>query len=238
MLAAGAPITPVMVFLMSSPLISPSAFFVTLGGLGMSFAVWRLVSAGVLGLAAGWLTDFLLTRSYLDSSVLRVESTSPAEDRVAASCDGPMDHSPKRRITKGSVMTFLRQLKRSAIFIGKFVLLAVVAQAFIVRYMPQDWVTVVVGAKHSYSVLLSTLIGIPAYVNSFSAVPLLRGLLELGMDKGAALAFFISGPVMSVPSMLAVVALFKRRILYVYIAVGFLGALLFGYAYTWVLWIG
>ena len=232
MLAAGAPITPVMVFLISSPLISPSAFFVTLGGLGVDFALWRLGSAVVLGLTAGWLTDILVKMSYLESSVLRVEPAEHVEDRFAASCNASIEKNSAGWMRKEIVTAFLRQLKRSGIFIGKFVMLAVIAQAVIVRYVPQNWVGLVVGANHSYSVLLSTLIGIPAYVNSFSAVPLLKGLIALGMDKGAALAFFIAGPVMSVPSMMAVVALFKRRILYVYATTGIAGALAFGYAYN------
>ena len=73
--------------------------------------------------------------------------------------------------------------------------------------------------------------GIPTYVSSISAVPLLRGLMDLGMDKGAVLAFIIAGPIMSVPSILAVMALFKQKALYIYITLGFFGALIFGYTY-------
>ncbi len=117
-------------------------------------------------------------------------------------------------------------------FIGKFIAIAVIAQALIVRFLPQDWVSAVVGAKNSYSVVISAGIGIPAYINSISAVPLLKGLMDLGMDKGAVLAFIIAGPVMSVPSILAVMALFKHKILHLYVGIGFIGALVFGYAYN------
>jgi hypothetical protein len=80
-------------------------------------------------------------------------------------------------------------------------------------------------------VFIATLVGIPSYVSSISAVPLLKGLMDLGMDKGAVLAFIIAGPIMTVPSILAVTALFKRRALYIYVTVGFFGALIFGYTY-------
>jgi uncharacterized membrane protein YraQ (UPF0718 family) len=56
--------------------------------------------------------------------------------------------------------------------------------------------------------------------------------MDLGMDKGAVLAFIIAGPVMSVPSMLAVMALFRRQALYIYVTVGLIGALAFGYTYS------
>ena len=129
------------------------------------------------------------------------------------------------------VMTFLRVTGKYSIFIGKFIIIAVIVQAIMVRYVPQDWVSAAVGMNNSYSVLISTIVGIPTYVSSISAVPLLRGLMDLGMDKGAVLAFIIAGPVMSVPSILAVMALFKRKALYIYITLGFFGALIFGYTY-------
>lgn len=224
---------PVMVFLISSPLMSPSAFFVTLGGLGMGIALWKLFSAVALGLAAGCVTDWLWERRYLGKSILRVE-TEPREQEERISCSRPDSDAAitcEPVVTEKYGLSFLRVIGKNSIFIGKFIIIAVIAQALMVRYVPQDWVVAVVGTKHSYSVFISTVIGIPAYINSISAVPLLKGLMDLGMDKGAVLAFIIAGPVMSVPSILAVIALFRRQALYIYLIVGFIGALAFGYTF-------
>ncbi len=67
LLAAGAPLPPVMVFLATSPLLSPSGFLITLGGLGWDFALGKLFSAifvgGIVSLGtvvlfqSGWLRD-------------------------------------------------------------------------------------------------------------------------------------------------------------------------------------
>lgn len=233
MLAGGAPVAPVMVFLISSPLMSPSAFFVTLGGLGMGIALWKLFSAVALGLAAGCVTDWLWERKYLGKSILRVK-TEPQEQEEPISRSRPDSHAPitcEPVVTEKYGLSFLRLIGKYSIFIGKFIIIAVIAQALMVRYVPQDWVVAAVGTKHSYSVFISTVIGIPAYINSISAVPLLKGLMDLGMDKGAVLAFIIAGPVMSVPSILAVMALFRRQALYIYVIVGFIGALAFGYTF-------
>jgi len=233
MLAAGAPMAPVMVFLISSPLMSPSAFLITLGSLGMSIAMWKLISAVVLGLAAGLVTDRLLKKGYLGRSILRVATSSNGQDQNASCSSGDKGAriSQKRRTIMEEAMTFLQVTGKYSIFIGKFIIIAVIAQAIMVRYVPQDWVSALVGMKNSYSVLISTIVGIPTYVSSISAVPLLRGLIDLGMDKGAVLAFIIAGPIMSVPSILAVMALFKQKALYIYITLGFFGALIFGYTY-------
>ncbi len=233
MLAAGAPMAPVMVFLISSPLMSPSAFFITLGGLGLSIALWKLVSAVILGLAAGWMTDRLSRRGYFGNSILRLE-TAPPEQNPPTSCSASgneVQTESAGRVTGEDIKATLRLTWKFSVFIGKFILIAVVAQAVVMRFVPQDWVVTAVGTKNAYGVLYSTMIGIPAYISSISAVPLLSGLMDLGMDKGAVLAFIIAGPVMSVPSILAVMALFRRRALYVYMVVGFIGAILFGYTY-------
>ena len=208
MLAAGAPIAPVMVFLISSPLMSPSAFFVTLGGLGWSIALWKLVTAVALGLAAGWITDTLSKKGYLGRSILRVKNDLREEDNPSA-CSPPDEEvraSRGLKVTKEDVYTFLRLTGKFSIFIGKFIIIAVIAQALMVHFVPQRWVSAAVGMQNSYSVLISTIVGMPAYFSSISAVPLLRGLMDLGMDKGAVLAFIIAGPIMSIPSILAVMA--------------------------------
>lgn len=67
LLAAGTPLPPVMVFLATSPLLSPSVFMITLGGLGWDFALGKLFSAiavgGIVALGtavldrSGWLRD-------------------------------------------------------------------------------------------------------------------------------------------------------------------------------------
>lgn len=67
LLAAGAPFPPVMVFLATSPLMSPSVFLITWGGLGWEFAVAKVLSAVAVGVIvalgtavlvhAGWLRD-------------------------------------------------------------------------------------------------------------------------------------------------------------------------------------
>ena len=115
--------------------------------------------------------------------------------------------------------------------IGKYLLVALVLQALLKQYVPTEWVTGILGSSQTYSVVLSSIIGVPLYVNGISAVPLLQGLLEMGMDPGAVLAFLVAGPVMTVPSVVAVMALVRRQALYVYISVGLLGAIFMGYGY-------
>jgi len=70
----------------------------------------------------------------------------------------------------------------------------------------------------------------PSYLNGYAAIPLVSGLLDLGMSQGAALAFMTAGAVSSIPAAIAVFALVRHRVFALYLALGVAGALLSGLA--------
>jgi len=224
LLASGVPLAPVMVFLISSPLMSPSAFIITLGGLGPSLAAAKITAAVVIGLAAGWATHGLWNRGYLSKQTLKVCDANQA----------PTPSPGEVRSQKEVFQAFLWGIYSMTRLIGKYLLAALVLQVLIRRYVPTEWVEGILGSGRAWSIVLSSFIGAPLYVNGISAVPVLQGLLKMGMAPGAVLAFLIAGPVMTVPSVLAVMALVRRQALYVYVSIGLLGAIFMGYSYQFV----
>lgn len=64
------------------------------------------------------------------------------------------------------------------------------------------------------------------------ALPIVGGLMQQGMDPGAALAFLIAGPITTIPAMAAVWGVAKRRVFLLYVGIGLVGALVFGYGYS------
>lgn len=228
-----------MVLLVTSPLVSPASFVLAWGGLGPAFALTKLASAVVIGLAAGLLTHHLVRGGALAGqirpAVFKAAGAAAAPPQVAA-CASAGSGGCGWRVALADVAwatarDFTLRSWRMSIFIGRFVLLGLVAQALLVRYLPQSWIEEVLGAQNQFSVLVAAVVGLPAYVNGMAAIPLLRGLLDKGMDPGAAVAFLIAGPVATVPSIIAVTALVRRRAVVVYILAGLMGAIVFGYAF-------
>ena len=80
-------------------------------------------------------------------------------------------------------------------------------------------------------ILIATLVGVPAYLNGYAALPLVSGLLEQGMAPGAGLAFLVAGGVTSLPAAIAVFALVKRPVFALYIAFALTGSLMSGLLY-------
>ena len=117
-------------------------------------------------------------------------------------------------------------------FVGKFIAVALVLEVILLRYLPMSWIQTAVGTSNPLSVPIAAVVGLPAYLNSNEAIPLLSGLLELGMDRGAALAFLVAGPIASLPSLVGALALVRLRAISVILLAGFSGAVLSGYAFS------
>ncbi|PKP35728.1 MAG: hypothetical protein CVU00_00910 [Bacteroidetes bacterium HGW-Bacteroidetes-17] len=126
------------------------------------------------------------------------------------------------------------EIWKATIMVVKFMSLAFLINALIQFYVPQEFISGILGGKGSFSVIIATLIGIPAYTTNLTTLPLISGLLSLGMNPGAALAFLIAGPTTTLPAMAAVWGLAKKKIFLMYISFSLFGAVLFGFLYNFI----
>lgn len=123
---------------------------------------------------------------------------------------------------------------KATVMIIKFMTLAFFISALISFYVPQETITNLLGGEGSFTVVIATIVGIPAYTSNLTALPLISGLISLGMNKGAALAFLIAGPTTTLPAMVAVWGITKRKVFLLYISFSLIGAMLFGMLYNFV----
>jgi uncharacterized membrane protein YraQ (UPF0718 family) len=112
--------------------------------------------------------------------------------------------------------------------LGRWLLLALVIEAVIVLYVPQEAIAGVLGEENAFAVPLAALVGVPLYLNELGALPIVSGLLEQGMQPGAAIAFLIAGGVTSIPAMAAVWGVVRPRVFALYVGIGIFGATLLG----------
>jgi len=134
--------------------------------------------------------------------------------------------------TKNSFYNKLyKEITKSTLMVAKFMLLAFFLEALIILYIPQNLIVASMGKGNVFSVFWAALIGVPVYTSNLTALPMIGGLLQQGMNPGAALAFLISGPITTIPAMAAVGGITTKKVFYLYVAFAFLGALIFGYLY-------
>ncbi len=230
MLRAGVPLAPVMAFCIASPVMDPKMFIITAAGISPEFAVVKTLTAFGIGLLAGF-TIYGLQRAGLLQQALRpsletVGCCSGGEEKTATAVAWRFWGSkPRREI-------FSQELMRTGWFLGKWLTVAFFLESLMVAYIPPEWITRLVGGENWMAIPLAALVGIPAYMNGFAAVPLVGGLMQMGMSPGAALAFMTAGAVSSISAALAVYALVRRPVFMLYILMGFIGSVMAALVYT------
>jgi len=123
---------------------------------------------------------------------------------------------------------FRAEFVSNGIFLLKWLALAYVLEALLVHYVPADLIATLVGGEGVLPIAIAALVGMPAYLNSYVAPPLLAGLIDQGMSNGAAMSFMVAGAVSSIPAMLAVWSLVKPQVFATYLALGISGAIVSG----------
>lgn len=233
LLAAGVPLAPIMAFWVGSPLIDPEMFVLTAGIVGLDFAVLRALTAVLSGLAAGFLTLAMLRLPWVASplrSDLPFERLGTIYDTCSSTCDSDRPvmfafwRDPARRAP------FLGQARAIGLFMAKWLTLAFIVQSLLLAWIPADDAARMLGGGQWWTVPLAALIGVPTYLNGYAAVPIIDGLLELGMQPGAAIAFLIGGEVTSLPTAMAVFAIVRARVFALYLALGLGCAVIMGWA--------
>jgi uncharacterized membrane protein YraQ (UPF0718 family) len=116
--------------------------------------------------------------------------------------------------------------------VGKFMALAFLLEGLITLYVPQEWISVVLGRQNPLVIITAALLGVPTYTTSLTALPMISGLLTQGMNPAAALAFLVAGPTTTLPAMAAVWPLVARRVFAAYISFALVGAILIGYLFN------
>lgn len=225
LLAMGVPLAPVMAFWLASPVIDPAMFVLTAGTLGTDFAVIKMISAIALGLMGGFGTMWLVGRGFL-SDPLRAGVGN-------GGCGGAKIRTPKDVAWKfwqdgEHVAKFRKSAMSNMIFLGKWLAFAFLLESMMVAYVPAERVSGLLGGDGLGPIAIATLVGVPAYLNGYAALPIMEGLVSQGMQSGAAMAFLVAGGVSSIPAAIAVFALVKRPVFALYLVYALVGSFVIG----------
>ena len=225
LLAVGAPLGAVMAFWLASPLMDPAMFAITSGALGFEFAIGKTIAAVALGMFGGFVVQ-TASNTPLFANPLR-------EKPAVGGCCGvkkPFSGAPVWKFWSEAERrsTFSETAIENALFLTKWLTLAYLLEALMIRYVPAEMIATILGGEGPMPVILGAIVGAPAYLNGYAAVPLVDGLMDQGMSAGAAMSFVIAGGVSSIPAAIAVWALVKPRVFAAYLSLAVTGAIAAG----------
>lgn len=90
------------------------------------------------------------------------------------------------------------------LFLGVMIAGAILGRPGYEAWLPSHWVEMAVGGNSLGANFFASFAGAFMYFATLTEVPILQGLLGSGMGKGPALALLLSGPALSLPSMLVI----------------------------------
>lgn len=230
LLAAGVPLAPVMAFWLSSPITDPAMLAVTAATLGPEFAIGKTLAAFALGIWGGVVSAALARRDWAISPLRSngiVGSLSQAGCSTQTSFDMQVWKTPERR----------RIFTQTMIATTRLILICLIpafaAEHLLGLILQPQALSAYVGEESRWAIPLAVLVGAPAYVDGYAALPLTRALLDHGMSAGAAMAFLISGGVVSIWGAIAIFPVLKPRPFLLYLVLAISGSMAAGHVFGW-----
>jgi hypothetical protein len=200
LMPAGLPFSAVIAFILASPLMNPTIFFLTATQIGLDMAIARTVSAFLLAVIGGVLTMTVFKKIYRP-----VGESNTQEQRAER--------------------TLAHDLWSNTRYILKYFSFALLLSSAVRALIPPDVIAKLLGGGGTVSTLVAIGMGVPFYTCGGSAIPFMETLMELGMQKGPMLAFFIAGPATKLETLYAYKTQLGIRVLAFYLAI----TLLFSY---------
>lgn len=226
LLDAGVPFGTCLSFLVASPLLNPVIIGLLLMVIGLkSTAIYVIITffgavvAGILLERAGLASDVK------DVAVVGLNGGEPIA--IAPGTPFLKRTTPRIKRAAGFAVGLFKQ-------VVPYLLLGAGIGAFIYGFVPEDFVTSVAGSGNPFAIPVAALIGVPMYIRAETIIPVSGALLAKGMGVGAVVALIIGGAGMSIPEMTLLAAIFKKRLLAVFIATIFLVAVVAGLVFQYI----
>ncbi len=137
----------------------------------------------------------------------------------------PLTHQPFTEKLKGASREAVDTFKG----VFWYLLLGAGIGAFIYGFFPQDIVVKLAGPGNSWSIPIAAAIGVPMYIRAETVIPISAALVGKGMGVGTVLALIIGGAGASIPEMIILGSMFKKKMIFAFALNVFLVAILAGY---------
>lgn len=228
LLAAGVPLAPVMAFWLASPITGPELISVTAATLGWKFALGKTLAALGLGLLGGCVTGVFFRRSWVRSPL---RSNRLVNALTTGCCGG--DGGFNFRIWNDAARRTRFWLEFRSI---ARLMVIVLAPAFAAEYLLNAWLKPdalepFVGSDSALAVPLAVIIGGPAYIDGYAALPLTRSLMDHGLSPGAAMAFLVSGGVVSIWGAMAIFPVLRLKPFLLFLVLALGGSMIAGWVF-------
>lgn len=215
--SAGLPLGVTFSFLISSPMVDLGSLVLLMSIFGAKVAVVYVILGLLIAVIGGTLIEKLHMERYVEDFILSAGSTDIESPNLT-------QHDRVRYAKEQMLGTFRK--------VFPYILVGVGIGAVIHNWIPESWITTVLGANNPFGVLLATIVGVPMYADIFGTIPVAEALLGKGAQLGTVLAFMMAVTTLSLPSLVMLRKAVKPRLLVLFIGICTLGIILVGYLFN------
>lgn len=215
--SAGLPVGVTFSFLISSPMVDLGSLVLLMSIFGSKIAIVYVILGLVIAVVGGSIIEKIGMDAYVEDFVKNAHM--PVIDNEKLTYKDRVDFA-KEQVTD----TFKK--------VFPYIIVGVGIGAVIHNWIPESWVTAILGSRNPFGVILATLIGIPMYADIFGSIPVAEALLDKGAQLGTVLSFMMAVTTLSLPSLIMLKKAIKPRLLVTFIIICTIGIILIGYLFN------
>lgn len=215
--SAGLPLGVTFSFLISSPMVDLGSLVLLMSVFGARVAVIYVLVGLVIAVIGGALIEMLHTEKYVEQFIFSTGSVDLDSPRLTI--------AERMQYAREQVISTFRK-------VFPYILVGVGIGAVIHNWIPESWITAVLGRRNPFGVILATLVGIPMYADIFGTIPVAEALLAKGAQLGTILSFMMAVTTLSLPSLIMLRKAVKPKLLTLFVAICTVGIILVGYLFN------
>lgn len=215
--SGGLPLGVTFSFLISSPMVDLGSLVLLMSIFGIKVAFGYVMIGLVIAVVGGTIIERLHMEEYV-------------EDFIKNASNIEMEGSTLTR--KDRIEYAKEQVNETFHKVFPYILVGVGIGAYIHNWIPEQWITMILGSDNPFGVILATIIGVPMYADIFGTIPVAEALLAKGAQLGTILAFMMAVTTLSLPSLIMLKKAVKPKLLMLFIAICVLGIVIVGYMFN------
>lgn len=215
--SAGLPMGVTFSFLISSPMVDFASFALLVSIWGWKVAFTYVITGLIIAIVGGYIigklkmedqvADFINRNHETDVQLVKIR----IRERISLACEEAIS-----------------TIKKMVIFI----VFGVAIGAFIHNWIPEEIIVKLLGKGNPFGVIIASLVGAPIYADIFQTISIADALVEKGADLGVVIALMMSITTLSLPSMIMLRKVMKRKLLFTFVLTCVVGIVIIGYGFN------
>ncbi|MBN2405898.1 MAG: permease [Coriobacteriia bacterium] len=215
--SAGLPLGVTFAFLISSPLVDLASVLLLASIFNWSIALAYVVVGLVLAVIGGFIISHLKLERYVEPFVFGSH---------LAEADLP-------ELTRADRLAYARDQAADVVRkVWLYVLIGVGIGATIHGWIPDTFISAVLGDKNPFAVIIAAGVGVPMYADIFGTLPIAEALVGKGVGLGTVLAFMMAVTALSLPSLIMLKKVVKTPLLATFFGIVVTGIIIIGYTFN------